>query len=134
MLHHQPSDGRIEDGLREVHLAGDGVMTLSIVSSASAGALVTAVMAGDVAARTILTAADQLLRRIERRSRAWAMPCALCDDAALWRKEAPAAIGLLTPFGVECASVVVGLAICASCVGDRSDREIATAAVQPSRT
>ena len=47
----------------------------------------------------------------------------------LWRGEPPAAVGLLTPFGIEPVRVAVGMAICSSYATDRSERELAHAAV-----
>jgi hypothetical protein len=51
------------------------------------------------------------------------------DASSLWRKEAPTAIGLLVPFGVECPSVAVGLAFCDACAADRPERELGMAMV-----
>jgi hypothetical protein len=83
-----------ERGLREVFEAGDGVLTLTVIGPASAASLIAAVVAGDVAAKVVLNAADQLLRRIQRRSRARALPCVLCDDNALWRGAAPHTVAI----------------------------------------
>lgn len=118
-----------ERGLREVFEAGDGVLTLTIIGPASAASLIAAVVAGDVAAKVVLNAADQLLRRIQRRSQARALPCALCDDNALWRGAAPHAIAILRPYDVDLTPVAIGMAICASCGEDRSEAELGMAAV-----
>jgi hypothetical protein len=53
-----------ERGLREVFEAGDGVLTLTVIGPASAASLIAAVVAGDVATKVVLNAADQLLRRM----------------------------------------------------------------------
>ena len=115
--------------MRRVFESGQGAMTLTLVTSTSAAALVAAVMKGDPAAAAVLQGADRLLRQIHRRSRARALPCWLCDSGSLWRGEPPAAVGLLTPFGVEPLRVAVGMAVCASCTADRSERGLAMAAV-----
>jgi hypothetical protein len=118
-----------EAGLRRVFESSQGAMTLTVLTSTSSATLLAAVMTGDAAAKAVLQAADRLLRQIHRRSQARALECWLCDSGALWRGEPPGAVGLLTPFGIEPARVAVGMAICSSCATDRSERELAHAAV-----
>lgn len=131
---HITSVSPIEAGLSEVFEAGGGALTLIVITTESAATIVAAAMEGDLAAKTILAAGDQLLRSIEQRSRANAMACALCDDNALWRDEAPGAIGLLTPFNVDDVHVAVGLAVCGACAADRSERQLGLAMVTKLRT
>ena len=119
-----------EAGLRRVFESGQGAMTLTLVTSTSAAALVAAVLEDDVAAKAVLQAADRLLRQIHRRSRAHAMPCWLCDSGSLWRGEPPAAVGLLTPYGVEPVHAALGMAICSCCAADGTGQgELRQAAV-----
>jgi hypothetical protein len=103
-------------------------MTLTVLTSSSAGSLVDAAMTGDILARAVLAAADRLLRQIQRRSRARALCCALCS-CHLWRSQAPRAVVTLTPYDVVPVRAAVGMAICSSCAMDRSDRELSLAAV-----
>ena len=117
-----------ERGLREVIEAGDGAVTLTVIGPGSVRALVTAVMADDVLAKAVLQAADRLLRRIDRCSRARALPCLLCGDGLLWRGEAPHAVGVLTPYGIE-ARVAVGLAFCSECAAGCSETALGHAVV-----
>jgi hypothetical protein len=119
----------IEAGLGEVFAAGGGALTLIVITTESAASIVAAAMQGEVAAKTILAAGDQLLRSIEQRSRANAMACALCNDNVFWRDEAPTAIGLLTPFNVDDVHVAVGLAFCEACAAKRTDRHLGLAMV-----
>lgn len=120
---------RFERGLRQVFDAGGGCMTLTVLTAASSVSIVVNAMNGDAAAKVMLTAADQLLRRISRRSRHNALVCTLCDGHVLWRGEAPGAVGVLTPFNVVPVRTAIGVGICSACVGDRSEAEIAHAAV-----
>jgi hypothetical protein len=125
---------RLERDIREVFATGGGVMTLTLIGPTSAASIITAVMEGDVGARDVLSAADQLLRQIEQRSQARAMSCALCDNGVLWRGEAPHAIGTLRPFGVDHAPAAIGLAFCGTCAADRPERELGMAAVSKLRS
>lgn len=120
---------RFERGLREVFDAGGGCMTLTVLTAASSVSIVVNAMNGDAAAKVMLTAADQLLRRISRRSRHNALVCTLCDGHVLWRGEAPGAVGVLTPFNVEPVRAAIGVGICSACVGDRAEIELAHATV-----
>ena len=86
-------------------------------------------MTGDTLARGVLAAADRLLRQIQRRSRARALGCMLCDDTALWRSEPPGAIAMLTPFDIVPVRSAVGLVICSNCVGDCSNATLAQTVV-----
>jgi hypothetical protein len=113
LLNEATQQQRGEAGLRRVFAAGQGAMTMTVIGPTTAAALLADVMTGDAGARTVLEAADRLLRQIQRRSRARALPCLICDDNALWRGEPPAAIAVLTPFGIEPVGVAIGLAFCA---------------------
>jgi hypothetical protein len=124
---------RVETGLRRVFAAGLGAMTMTVIGPTTAAALLADVMTGDAGARTVLQAADRLLRQIQRRSRARALPCLICNDSALWRGEPPAAVAVLTPFGIEPVRVAVGMAICSCCAADGSERELGQAAVKKLR-
>jgi hypothetical protein len=119
---------QLEHGIRAVFVAGSGAMTLTVIGQTSAASLVAAVMEGDATARISRSAADRRLRQIQRRSRAMAMPCALCANT-LWRGAAPHAVGILRPYDVDLAPVAIGMAICASCGEDRSEAELGMAAV-----
>jgi hypothetical protein len=123
---------QFERGLREVFEAGAGAMSLTIISPRTAFSVVVDAMNGDTTAKIVLQATDQLLRKIDCRSRARAVPCMLCDGA-LWRGEAPAAVGVLTPFGVVAVRTAVGMAVCADCATDRTEAELARAAVRKFR-
>ena len=129
MLQSEQQQQDFQRGLRAVFVAGDGVMTLTIVGPTSAAAIVAAVIEGDAVARLVLSAADQLLRRVERRPRTAALPCMLCDDNVLWRDEAPAAVAVLLPYGVDHARAALGMAICESCAGELSNTATAQAVV-----
>ena len=122
------SVSQIEHGIRQVFAAGGGVMTLIVIGPTSAASIIVAVMEGDATAKIVLTAADRLLRQIHRRSRARALPCMLCDSGTLWRGEAPAAIGVLLPFG-NAPATAIGLAFCPDCAADRPEAALARAAV-----
>jgi hypothetical protein len=115
--------------LRQVFEASQGAMTLVIVTQQSAALIVAAAMRGDATATTALAAADRVLRRIHRRSRANALPCVLCDDNAVWRSEPPGAVALLMPYGVEAVRVAVGFALCTDCATGRAELDLARAAV-----
>jgi hypothetical protein len=119
---------QFENGIRQVFDAGGGCMTLVILTPDASASIITDAVAGDATANAILTAADQLLRRIHRRSRTRALPCLLCDATMLWRCEPPGAVGVLVPFGVA-ARVAIGLAICCCCAEDRTETELAHVAV-----
>jgi hypothetical protein len=118
-----------ERGLEAVFSAGGGVMTLVVVNDRSALSIVSDAMAGDALAKSVLAAADQLLRRIERRTRATALPCLLCDRGLLWRGEAPGAVAVLMPYGIDPVRTAVGMALCASCAEDRTRADTAQAIV-----
>jgi hypothetical protein len=124
----QTQQQQFERDLRAVFDAGGGCMTLTILTEASSVALVADVMAGDTAAKTVLHAADRMLRQIYRRTRRNALPCMLCDDGVLWRGEPPSTIGMLVPFGVAPVRTAVGLAFCSDCAC-RTQTELAYAAV-----
>jgi hypothetical protein len=124
---------QFENDLRAVFEAGAGAMSLTIISPRTAFSVVVDAMNGDARAKLVLQATDQLLRKIDRRSRARALPCMLCDDGVLWRGEAPAAVGVLTPFGVVAVRTAVGMAVCADCATDRTEAELARAAVRKFR-
>jgi hypothetical protein len=115
--------------LRQVFAAGGGAMTLIVINQRSAVSIVADAMAGDAVARVVLSAADQLLRRIERRTRTMALPCLLCDDGMLWRGEAPAAVAVLLPYGVDHVRAALGMAICENCAGELSNSATAQAVV-----
>jgi hypothetical protein len=120
--------------LHGVFQAGGGATSLAVINSRSSVALITAVMNGDAAAKAVLAAADELPRRIERRSQATALRCMCCDDTALWRGEAPAAIGVLLPFGIDPVSTVAAMAICSSCADGRRSAEIAQSVIAALRS
>lgn len=117
-----------ESDVRAIHAAGQGAMTLTVVGPASAASIINAVMEGDSAARVVLSAADRLLRRVQRRTRGKAMPCFLCGGE-LWSGEAPAAVGVLTPYGIDCVRTAIGFGFCSACASDCADAELAQAAV-----
>jgi hypothetical protein len=119
---------QIMDGLRAVCTEGDGALSLIVLTPASSAATVLAATRGDAAARSVLYAGDALLRQIELRSRRTALLCTLCDSA-LWRDEPPDAIAVLLPLGVDAPTTSIGLAFCSDCCADRSDHELALAAV-----
>jgi len=115
-------------GLQEVHAVGQGAMTLITIGPRAAAAIAADAMGGDAEAQHVLEMAAQLLRQVEQRDRATAMPCMLCDNA-LWRDEGPAAVGILKPYGVDMSRTVVGMVYCASCAAFRSERELGYATV-----
>ena len=125
----QTEQQRISAGLRDVLAAGQGAMTLVVLTSDTAVSLVIDAMNGEAGARTVLNSADQLLRRIHRRSQRSALPCMLCDDRTLWRGEPPAAVIMLMPFGVDPIRAAVGAGICLSCADDRPRTELLHAAM-----
>jgi hypothetical protein len=125
--HHQRPQH--EHGLEAVFSAGGGVMTLVVVNVRSAVSIISDAMAGDALAKSVLAAADQLLRRIERRTRATALPCMLCDDSVLWRGEAPSAVAVLLPYGIDPVRTAVGMALCANCAEGRTRAATAEAIV-----
>jgi hypothetical protein len=100
---------QLENGIRQIHAAGQGCMTLIIVSQKSTAMLVGKVMKGCPYARATLAAADRLLRKVHRRPRTRALPCLICGEA-MWRCEPPGAVGALLPFGIEPVRIAVGLA------------------------
>jgi hypothetical protein len=51
----------------------------------------------------------------------------------LWRGEAPAAVAVLLPFGVDRILVACGMGICRDCVGERTSAEIAQMVVEALR-
>ena len=109
-------------------------MTLALITAASSVSLVVDAMNGDTAAKGVLAAANRLLQQIDQCSRADAMTCWLCDDNALWRDEAPGAIGVLMPYGAEPMRVAVAMALCPDCTAVHSGRELGYAAVTKLRT
>jgi hypothetical protein len=119
-----------EADLRRVLEAGGGCATLIVLGPKSSAQLLRDVADGDAQAIGVLQAADQLLRKIQRRSRANAMPCWFCGGA-LWRCAPAAALGLLVPLGVVPVRSVVALAFCADC--NRDERELGKLAVQKMR-
>jgi hypothetical protein len=123
-----------ERDIRQLHEAGQGCMTLVIVTQASSASLVADAMNGDTTAKIVLNAADQQLRQIHRRSRPRALTCGLCDSGTLWRGEAPAAVGVLLPYGADPVRIATGLVFCASCAADRTARELGMAAVAKLRS
>lgn len=79
----------------------------------------------------VLAAADQLLRKIHRRTRAHPLPCLTCGNA-MWRNEPPHALGVLVPFGTV-PRVALALAFCAGCTTDRDERALGMLAVSKLR-
>ena len=108
-------------------------MQLNILTEASSISLVVAAMSGGATAKLVLAAADRLLRQIQRRSRARALPCVLCDDGAMWRNEPPCAIAVLLPFGLQPVRTAVGMAVCSDCVAACSERQLAQTVVSKLR-
>jgi hypothetical protein len=104
-------------------------MQLTIVTASSSVSLLVDAMSGDATAKTVLVAAEQLLRRIERRSRNRPLPCLTCDSNTLWREEPPGAVAVLMSFGLKPIRTAIGVAVCADCVADRSGLELGMAAV-----
>ena len=125
----QTEQQRFDDGLREVFDAGSGVMTLVVLTARSSRSLVCDAIDGDATAKTVLAAADQLLRRIHRRSAGTALPCMLCDRNPLCRSEPPGAVAVLLPFGIVPVRNAVGLAICTDCTEARIGSALANAVV-----
>jgi hypothetical protein len=119
---------QFERGIRQVWDAGQGAMSLIILTPNASTTIVANAMAGDALAKIVMTAADQLLRRIHRRSRARALPCLTCDSAMLWRCEPPAAVGVLLPFGIVQVRIAIGLAVCSGCAEGHTEQEIAHSA------
>ena len=115
-------------GLQEVHAVGQGAMTLITIGPRAAAAIAADAMGGDAEAQHVLEMAAQLLRQVEQRDRATALPCILCCDP-LWRDEAPAAVGILKPYNVDMSRTAVGLVYCRACASHRPERELAHATV-----
>jgi hypothetical protein len=114
--------------------AGQGAMSLIVLTPETSVATVIAATNGEPAAIVVLNAADQLLRQVhDRHTRRTALLCTLCDNP-LWRNAPPHALGVMLPFGVDAPRDAVGLAFCASCVADRSDRDLALAVVTKLRS
>lgn len=107
-------------------------MTLVILTSTSSAALVAEAAKGCNHARTVLHAANRLLWKIQRRTRGKAMPCFLCGGE-LWSGEAPAAVGVLMPYGIDCIRTAIGFGFCSACAADRAEAELAQAVVHAFR-
>jgi hypothetical protein len=125
----QSEAARIQHDIQQLLAAGNGCVTLSAITQASAPALVAAVAAGDHTSKLVLAAADLALRQIEQRSRDRPLPCLFCDGGMLWRDEAPAAIVVLLPYDVEPVHTAVGFAVCSCCTENRTQSDLAYAAV-----
>jgi hypothetical protein len=53
----------------------------------------------------------------------------LCDRGLLWRGQAPSAVAVLLPYGIDPVRTAVGMALCASCAEDRTRAATAQAIV-----
>ena len=125
----QTEQHRFDAGLRDMLEAGQGAMTLIVLTASTSIALVVDAVNDEAGARAVLNAADQLLRRIHRRSRRNALPCLLCDDYTLWRGEPPGAIAMLLPYGGQAVRTAIGTVICSHCADERSRSELLHAAM-----
>jgi hypothetical protein len=123
----------IEHDLQQLLDIGSGCLTLVVVTQTSARALVAATMAGDAESRLALAAADIALRQIEQRSRDRPLPCLLCDEATLWRGEAPGALVVVLPYAVAPVCTAAGFAICGDCAESHTAAGLAQAAVKKLR-
>jgi len=130
----QTEQQRFDAGLREVLDAAGGVMSLAIITTQSSRALVCEAVGGDATAKTVLAAADELLRRIERRSEQAPLRCTLCDRNALCRSEPPGAVAVLLPYGIVSVRNAIGMALCVACTESRSRTALANAVAAQLRT
>jgi hypothetical protein len=72
---------------------------------------------------------EAFVRHPVARTRTKALPCMLCDDSTLWRGEAPSAVAVLMPYGIDPVRTAVGMALCASCAEGRTRAATAEAIV-----
>ena len=113
----------LEQGILQIQAEGQGCWKLAVVTPASSAALLSAALAGDAYAVTVLRAAEQFIEQIHaRRSPARAPLCLLCDTA-LWRGAPPAAVGIMSAY-CDDARTALGQGFCAACVAARTEAQL----------
>ena len=90
---------QLELDLHRVFALGGGIVTLTLLHTPGAMAIVDEAIRGDAKAKTIMTAAEDLLRRLEELEAGSALACTLCDAGALCCGVLPGGIGVLVAVG-----------------------------------
>lgn len=118
---------RLAQDLQRLFDLGGGTVTLVLLHTPGAMALVDEAILGDLRAKTIVGAAEDLLQRMENIEGGAALACLLCSAGALSCGELLGGIGVLLPSGVEHTACAV--AFCANCTAGRSEAELTGAVV-----